>query len=99
MVGDMVGIFLMYIAHSLTRSIAFTYKKKIFLHYYKDFFFFFHFSPDNRNTSCLSVNDNNTFTVEDDAWFMIRSEEDYDLYDQTYKAWLKINHSDSLKKY
>ena len=99
MVGDMEGIFLMYIPLSLNRSIAFTYKKKNFLYYCKDFFFIFHFSPDNRNASCLSVSDNNTFTVEDEAWFMIRSEEDYDLYDQTYKTWLKINHSDSLKKY
>ena len=55
--------------HSHSHALSHSHTKIFFFYIisYKDLFFF-HLSPDNRNTSCLSVSDNKTFTVEDEAW-------------------------------
>ena len=39
-----------------------------------------------------------TFSVEEEIRYSVRFEESYDLYDEKYESWLKINHPDAVSK-
>ena len=39
-----------------------------------------------------------TFSVEEEMQYSVRFEEGYNLYDERYESWLKINHPDAVSK-
>ena len=49
-------------------------------------------NPDKNNTCSL------TFSIEEEMQYSVRFEEGYDLYDERYESWLKINHPDVVSK-
>lgn len=48
------------------------------------------FSLNKENTSSL------TFTIEEEIRYSVRFEEGYDLFDERYQSWLKVNHPDAV---